>query len=120
MGLQQSAPAHRESRGFVHALKPTVEQKREKDRGGGFGEGFHEAQEKEQKHLPSPEPSPLPKDTWWSCGCQVWRYLTFLSGHAGPEMEPSLPRGPQRALGLGGHLLGVWLDFMVLAVWMIC
>lgn len=35
-------------------------------------------------------------------------------------MEASLLRGLQRALGLRGHLLGVWLDFMVLAVWMIC
>lgn len=60
------------------------------------------------------------KITWQPCGCHAWRCLAFLSGHAGPEMEASLLRGLQRALGLRGHLLGVWLDFMVLAVWMIC
>lgn len=60
------------------------------------------------------------ENTWRPCGCQAWRCLAFLSGHAGPEMEASLLRGLQRALGLRGHLLGVGLDFMVLAVWMIC
>lgn len=112
------SPAHRESCGFVHRLQQQQSRNRRGAEVGGVGRLPPEAGE--SRNLPGPEPSPWPENTWRPCGCQAGRCLAFLSGHAAPEMEASLPRGLQRALGLRGHLLGVWLDFMVLAVWMIC
>lgn len=54
MGLQLSPPAHRESHGFVHHLKPGVEQKQERGRGGRFREGFHDKQGKRAEIPPQP------------------------------------------------------------------
>lgn len=87
---------------------------------GRFGAGFQEGQGETAETPPRPEPSLQPGHTWWPCGCRrgdVWHSSVATLDQ---KWKPAYPEGFRGLWGCGGHLLGVWLDFMVLAVWMIC
>lgn len=84
-----------------------------------MGQASRRGREKEQKHHPDLNlPSGL--GTPGGLGCRrgdVWHSSVATLDQ---KWKPAYPEGFRGRWGCGGHLLGVWLDFMVPAVWMIC
>lgn len=114
MGRQQSPPAHRESCGFPSGSPAGSEA--EIGRGteeGGWGGRSRDASPALNLHSGPRTPGGLVAsrhgDVWHSSMATLDQ-----------KWKPAYSEGFRGRWGCGGQLLGVWLDFMVLAVWMIC
>lgn len=120
MGLQQS-PRPTETRGCVHALQPAAEQKQERD-GGGDAPGGHPRGAGRPRRNTSPAPNlrsglRTPGGLVAARRGDVWHSSVATLDQ---KWKPAYPEGFRGRWGCGGHLLGVWLDFMVRAILMIC
>lgn len=75
---------------------------------------------KQKKHLPTPKPLCWPKTPGGLVAARhgdVWHSLVTSLGQ---KWKPAYAEGFGGRWGLRGHHFGVWLDFMVPTVRMIC
>ena len=86
--------------------QPATEQKQERDGGGEVWGRLPGGAGRNSRNTTQAWTFPPAWAHLVALWLQAWRCLAFLSGHAGPEMEASLPGGLQRALGLRGSPFG--------------